>query len=160
MRKIIIVAMTQDRVIGKNGEIPWHYPSDFKHFKQKTTGHPVVMGSSTYRSLPDSSRPLENRKNIVLTRSGVDLDEEFVEVSSLEEAWEEAEAAGTGKVFIAGGESVYRQTLDEADEMIITIVPDEVDGDSHFPDWKEENWEEVTTETKEKLRFHYFERKR
>lgn len=152
MEKIIIAAISENGVIGKDGDIPWHYPEDLEHFKQKTIGHPVVMGSNTYRSLPEDFKPLPGRKNIVLTRSELDTDESVSIANSLKEAWDIAENVDD-KVFIIGGASIYKQTLDEADRMIITRIHEEYDGDTFFPKWKTDNWKEVKTDEREDFSF-------
>lgn len=156
MKKIIIAAMDEEKGIGRNGELPWHYTEDMEHFKQKTMGHPVVMGKNTYLSLPESVRPLPGRTNIVLTRSSLEIDDIVEIANSLEEAWNKAENHDDEKVFIAGGESVYSQTLDTADKMIITRVPGTHDADTYFPDWDRENWILESKEEKGKLRFEEY----
>lgn len=138
MKKIIIAAMDEGKAIGKNGEIPWHYPEDLKHFKEKTTGYSVLMGRKTYESLPEDFRPLSDRENIVLTRSNTTFNESVKIANSLEEAYEAAE---NEKLFIAGGATVYRQALDDADKMVLTRIPEKHDGDTFFPEWEDENWE-------------------
>lgn len=153
VQKIIIAAVAENGVIGKDGGIPWHHPEDLQHFRETTTGHPVVMGSSTYRSLPDDYKPLPDRTNIVLTSSGIDADESVEIANSLDEAWSIAEKEGTGKVFVAGGASVYEQTVDEADKMIITEVHQEYDGDTFFPEYSGENWKEVKRDDREGISF-------
>jgi len=157
MEKVIIVAMDEKRVIGKNGDIPWHYPEDMKHFREKTTGNAVLMGRKTYFSIPEEFRPLEDRKNIVLTGSNPDLPGKVEKAGSLEEAWRIGERHSE-KLFIAGGSSVYRQTMEEADRMMVTRIHEEYDGDSYFPEWKEENWREVSREDGEELSFIEYER--
>jgi len=137
MKRIIIAAMDEENAIGKDNEIPWHYPEDLKYFKEKTTGHSVLMGRKTYESLPESFTPLPDRQNIVLTRSNPDLGESVKVANSLEEGFEIAE---NEKVFIAGGASIYRQTLDLADKMLITRVPRDHNGDTFFPEFNEDNW--------------------
>lgn len=159
MEKVIIAAMDENNTIGKDGDIPWHFPEDLKHFKKATTGYPVVMGSETYKSLPDDYRPLSNRKNIVLTRSGVDLDEDFIEAENLEDAWKLAEETGKDKVFIAGGSTVYRQTLDQAEKMMITRIHSEYDGDTYFPEWDHDKWIETRRDERSELSFITYERK-
>lgn len=153
MRKIIIAAIDEEKAIGKYGEIPWHYPEDLKHFKERTTGHSVLMGRKTYESLSEDFRPLPNRENIVLTRSGPEFNESVKVVNSLKEAYKEAE---NKKLFIAGGTSVYEQTLKDADKMILTRVPGTHDGDTFFPDWKEENWDLKSKTEKDELVFEEF----
>ena len=156
MKKIIIAAMDEEKAIGKNGEIPWHYPEDLKHFKDKTTGHSVLMGRKTYLSLPEGFRPLPDRENIVLTRSNPNLDESVKMVNSLDEAYKAVE---NEKVFIAGGASVYQQTLSDADRMILTRVPGNHDGDTFFPEWNEENWELESRREEKELVFEEFTHK-
>ncbi len=151
MKKTIIAAVSKNGVIGKNGDIPWHYPEDLKHFKETTTGHPVIMGRKTFESLPEDYRPLPGRENIVLTRSGVENDE-VTEAGSLEEAYSKA-AEESEEAFVIGGESVYRQSLPEADRMILTRVHDEFDGDTYFPEWDESKWEEVGRDEREEISF-------
>ena len=158
MKKIIIAAMGKQRTIGKNGEIPWHFPEDLRHFKEKTSGHAVVMGRKTFQSLPSSFKPLPDRENIVLTRSDFSPKNDSVKVaSSLEEAWKKA---GNEKVFIIGGESIYEQTLSQADKMILTKIDAEYSGDTFFPEYSEENWREVERIDKDELSFVEYQRKR
>lgn len=152
MEKIIIAAVSENGVIGKDGDVPWHYPEDLEHFREKTTGHTVLMGRKTYFSLPENYRPLPDRKNIVLSRSNPDLPEEVELANSLEEGFRIAEEHGN-KCFIIGGQGVYSQTLERADRMIITEVHREVDGDTYFPDWNSENWEEIERDDREQLSF-------
>lgn len=151
MEKIIIAAVAENGAIGKDGEIPWHIPEDLKHFKQKTAGHPVIMGRKTFESLPENFRPLPNRTNIVLTRS--DMNKEGIRIAgSLEEAYSIAEELDD-KAFIIGGASVYEQALTEADKMEITEVKKEVDGDTFFPDFDREEWDEEKRESHEEFDF-------
>lgn len=157
MEKIIIVAVSENGVIGKDGDIPWHYPEDLKHFKKKTMDHPVIMGSSTYRSLPEDFKPLPGRKNIVLTRSGIDVDESVSVANSLDEAWKIA-GEYDEKAFIIGGATIYEQTLDEADKLVLTRIHEEYDGDTFFPDWNKENWKEAKRDEREDLSFLEYER--
>ena len=157
MEKIIIVAVSENGVIGKDGDIPWHYPEDLKHFKKKTMDHPVIMGSSTYRSLPEDFKPLPGRKNIVLTRSGIDVDESVSVANSLDEAWKIA-GEHDEKAFIIGGATIYEQTLKDADKLVLTRIHEEYDGDTFFPDWNKENWKEVKRDELEELSFLEYER--
>lgn len=152
MEKIIIAAVAENGVIGRDDDVPWHYPEDLEHFKEKTMGHPVLMGRKTYFSLPEKYRPLPGRKNIVLSRSNPQLSESVELANSLDEAWETAEEYDN-KVFIIGGAGIYKQALEEADKMILTEVHDEYEGDTYFPEWNEENWEEVKRDEREELSF-------
>ena len=145
--------MDDERAIGKNGEIPWHYPKDMNHFKAKTTGHSVLMGRKTYESLPENYRPLPERENIVLTRSNPDLDESVKIANSLDEAYEITE---NNKLFIAGGASVYKQAMKDADKMILTHIPGKHQGDTFFPAWNEDEWMLSSRRTEDELIFEEF----
>lgn len=158
MEKIIIAAVAENGVIGNDGDVPWHYSEDLKHFREKTTGHPVVMGRKTYFSLPDDYQPLPDRKNIVLSRSNPDLPEEVALAQSLDEARDIA-SKHDEKVFIIGGAGVYEQALDEADRMILTEIHEEVEGDTCFPDWEEAKWEEIERDDREEISFVEYEKK-
>lgn len=155
MEKIIIVGMDEENGIGKNDDIPWHYSEDLKHFKDETTGHTVLMGRTTFNSLPDDYRPLPNRETIVLTRSG--LEEEYrtvEEASSLEEAYSKADSP----LYIAGGSSVYRQTIDDAEKLIVTRIPGKHDCDSFFPDI-DDSWIKDMEKDLGELTVEYFRKK-
>lgn len=159
MEKIIIVAVSENNVIGKDGDIPWHIPEDLKHFKEKTTGNSVIMGRKTFKSLPEDYRPLPNRKNIVLTRSGLEEKPKGVEeVESFEDAYESAEEYGE-KAFVIGGASIYEQALDDVERIVLTRIHEEYDGDTFFPEINEEKWEEVERDNRENLSFIEYTRK-
>jgi len=155
VEKVVVVATDENNVIGKDGEIPWYYPEDLRHFQKLTTGHPVVMGRSTYESLPDSHRPLPDRTNVVLTRSG--LDSEELEYENVREAGSLQEALSisgelSDTVFISGGQTVYEQTLEDADRIELTRVHDTHSGDTFFPELGDE-WTETSREDREQLSF-------
>lgn len=157
MEKIIIAAVAENNVIGKDGDIPWHIPEDLQHFKKKTTEHTVVMGRKTFQSLPNSFKPLPNRQNIVLTRSNFQPENESVKTAnSLDEAWQKAE---NEKIFIIGGAGIYKQTLKEADKMILTKIHKEYEGDTYFPKWNQENWKEAKRDNREDISFVEYKRK-
>lgn len=139
---IIIAAMAQNRTIGKNNDLIWHLPNDLKRFKRLTLGHPMIMGSKTFDSL--GGKPLPKRTNIVITRrADFQAPGAFV-VHSLKDAIEMAKKEDE-TVFIAGGGEIYRQALEHADAMELTIIHRDYDGDTSFPIWGEE-WEEVARE--------------
>lgn len=152
MKKIIIAAVSENRVIGKDGDIPWHFPEDLKHFKEETTGSPVVMGRGTFESLPDDFQPLPNRTNIVLTRSEPSYEESVEIANSLEEALQIASKNGK-KVYIIGGASVYKQAIESADKMILTEIHEKYEGDTYFPEFNEEKWKETERDDREELSF-------
>ena len=130
----IIVAMTNNRVIGKDNEMPWHLSDDLKNFKKLTLGKTVIMGRLTYDSI---GKPLPNRRNIVVSRS---LKDKKVNVlSNVEEALEVTSAEE--EVFIIGGQDIYLQTIKKATKLYITMIDSEIEGDKFFPnidlsDWK------------------------
>ncbi len=129
----IVVAHSANRVIGRDGGLPWHLPTDLRRFKELTTGGTVVMGRRTYESLPERFRPLPGRRNLVVSRAGCDAPEVF---GSVEAA---LEAAG-GDCFVIGGGEVYAQTVPLADRVYATEVAAEVDGDVFFPQLAETEW--------------------
>jgi len=133
MTKIsLIAAMANDRVIGKDNDMPWHMPADLKHFKQVTMGKPVIMGRKTYESI---GRPLPGRTNIVITRN-LDWKIDGVEVvNSPENALELLQ--DVEEVMVIGGGNIYQQFLPKADCLYLTFIDLEVEGDTRFPDWKQ-----------------------
>ena len=145
----IIVAMDENRVIGKDNKIPWHIPNDLKRFKRLTTGHPVIMGRKTYQSICVAiGKPLPNRINIVLTRHDThELSACCTPVSSWEEALKRARVSTGGEeTFIIGGAEIYKLALPHVDRIYLTrvhtIIPD---GDTLFPKWNPEEWHDVVT---------------
>lgn len=151
----LIAAMTPDRVIGTNNQMPWHIPEDFQHFKRTTLGHAIVMGRKTFESI--GGKPLPKRKNIVVSRSmppvkGIDV------CRTLEDALAKAASYGS-ETFICGGEDIYRQTLPLADRMILSIVERKCDGDAHFPEFDETEWTVTKKETHPEFVILYYERK-
>lgn len=143
MEKCIIVAVADNYGIGKKGDLPWHLSEDLQYFKNTTRGYPVIMGRTTYFSLP--FRPLKGRKNIVLNLGG-DPIPEVTCVYSFEEAYKEAEATGADKCFVMGGASVYKAAMPDMDLLYITHVHTEVkDADVFFPVIDHAVWERVST---------------
>jgi dihydrofolate reductase len=132
---LVVAWAGRDRVIGRDGGLPWRLPSDMKHFKELTTGGTVVMGRRTWESIPDRFRPLPERRNIVLssTRGTLPGAETF---SSLESA---LAAAGTD-AYIIGGGATYAETLPLADRVYATEIAGEVDGDTFFPALDPADW--------------------
>lgn len=133
----MIWAQALDRIIGRDGEMPWHLPEDFAHFKSKTVGAPVIMGRTTWESLPAKSRPLPGRTNIVLTRNPAFSATGAVVVGSTKQAIAAAqEAAGTSgssRIWIIGGANVYEQFMPYAQTLEITDINLEVVGDTRAP---------------------------
>jgi dihydrofolate reductase len=144
MSKISIIAAVADNyAIGKANNLPWHLPADLKHFRQLTTGHAIVMGKRTFESLPKG--PLSNRKNIVLTSvMSEGVNEGYFEADSLEDAVYLCEHEE--KVFIIGGATVYKQSVNKVDTMYITWIHNDFSADTYFPEIDFNEWKEVNRE--------------
>lgn len=144
---IVIAAVAQNRVIGKDGDIPWRIKEDFQHFRDKTSGHPCIMGDKTYESLPDNAKPLPGRENIVLT-----FDKNYhPEGAKVFFSWEDAieYCRDKEKAYICGGASIYRLGLQVADTLELTRIHKDIDGDVFFPEINFDDWELINTEDKE-----------
>lgn len=138
MEKCLIVAIADDHAIGVKGGLPWHLSEDLKYFKRTTAGYPVIMGRTTYFSLP--FHPLKGRKNIVLNLGGDPIPEATC-VYSFDEAFAEAEADGKEKCFVMGGASVYRAAIDMMDRLYITHVHTTIpEADAFFPEINPDVW--------------------
>lgn len=133
----LIVAMSQNRVIGRGGALPWRLSADLQRFKKLTMGHHIVMGRKTFESI---GRPLAGRKMIVVTRQEDYCADHACVAHSLPQAIEIAQAAGDEEVFITGGSEIYRQGLEVADRVYLTLVHAEVDGDAYFPEIDVDRW--------------------
>ena len=131
----IIVAMTRDRVIGRDGTTPWHYSADLKRFKRLTSHSTIIMGRKTWDSLP--KKPLPQRQNIVISRSKLSEVEHY---SSIPDA---IAAARYDSVWCIGGASIYEQTVDECHLLDITYVPEKIDpaGCVLFPEVNWSRWD-------------------
>lgn len=142
MKISMIAAMTQNRVIGKNNDLPWSLPDDFAYFKRVTSGHHVIMGRKNFDSLPAKFKPLPNRKNLVVTRN-TDFSYPGVSVfHSLEAAVDSARADGETEAFIIGGGEIYKLGLAIADTIYLTEINGVIAGDTHFPVFDKTCWKE------------------
>ena len=149
MKIVIHVAISRNGVIGRDGDLPWRLSTDMRRFKAATMGKPVVMGRKTWQSFP--RRPLPGRANIVVTRNPDFHDEGAIVAHSLDEAITIARntAHETGKVdeiCVIGGGEIYAQAMDLADELHVTHVLADVEGDARFPAIDPASWETVTSE--------------
>lgn len=153
----VIVAMTKDRVIGKDGTLPWHLSEDLKLFKAHTTGNIVIMGRKTFDSI---GRPLPNRRNIVVSKSIREAEkvpgvEYFPDLDHALAAAQE----GEGRIFIIGGASIYHQMIEKADRLYISLVEGDFEGDTYFPEIKDDVWKVVKTEPHTGFALKVYERK-
>ncbi len=135
----MIWAQTPDRVIGADGDLPWHLPEDLNHFKELTHGHPVIMGRRTWGSFPEKYRPLPGRTNIVVSRRQSAADQMrqagAVVVPGFQEALEAAhEADGLDLIWVIGGATLFEQALDVATLAEVTVIDTDADGDTFAPE--------------------------
>ena len=130
----IICAIAKNRAIGKNNELLWHIKEDFKFFKEKTTGHVLVMGQKTFESI---GKPLPNRTTIVLSNDPEFKIEGVVIARNFEEVFEKARELEKEEVFICGGGSVYAQTIGMVDKLYLTVVKKDFEADTFFPEYAE-----------------------
>lgn len=136
----IIVAMGRQNQIGLNGTMPWHLSDDFKNFKKLTTGHSIIMGRKTFDSI---GKALPNRLNFVITSKPENVSAyNICTVKNLEQAIKKA-AITDKEIFIIGGASIYRQSLDMADKLIITHVDYDGEADTFMPDIDWKQWKVV-----------------
>jgi len=138
----LVAAVARGGVIGRDGGIPWRLPEDLAQFKALTTGHAVVMGRRTWESIPDRFRPLPGRRNVVITRDPDWAAEGAERAGSVEEAL--ARLGDEERVFVIGGAQVYAAALPHADELVLTEIGLDVDGDTRFPEWDRAAFEEVS----------------
>lgn len=137
----LIAAMDKNNIIGQDNDMPWHLPDDLKFFKKNTQGKVVIMGRKTFQSI--GSKPLPNRRNIVISRNysfdakGADL------YSSVEAA---IKSCNTEEIMIIGGGQLYKMMLPQASKLFITIVDAEIEGDTRFPTWSNNDWQETSSE--------------
>lgn len=159
MRIVIISAIASNRVIGRsNGEMPWHIKEEFQHFKNVTLGSPIIMGRKTFETL---GKPLKGRENIIISRNKnfkVDF-EEIKILHSIKDSINYCELKSYEKAFIIGGGEIYRQALDIADEMILSFMKFEAEGDVVFPEFESDNWQKVSTEDREQFEVVKYVRK-
>jgi len=147
MKKSLIVALSQNHVIGRNNNLPWYLPNDLKYFKQVTMGLPIVMGRKTFESI---GKPLPGRTNIVVTRNTDWRAEGVRAVHSLEDAFTLAESIaeidGREELMIIGGDQIYQAALPLVDRMYLTEVHAEIQGDAYFPKFDRDAWDIVGCE--------------
>jgi len=146
MRLILVVAMAQNRVIGRDNGLPWHLPEDLKHFKAKTMGLPMIMGRKTWESI---GRPLPGRTSIVVSRSTVlEPVDGMLPVADIDSAIRAAEGlvGADGDCAVVGGAEIYRQTLPLADVIELTLIEQDVVGDTEFPAYDQSEWDSLVGE--------------
>lgn len=138
----LIVATTENNVIGHLNKIPWYMPRDLKHFASVTKGHSVIMGRNTYESIiARLGRPLPDRTNFVVTRNSDFKAEGCIVVHSLLDALEKT--SGETEVFVIGGSQLYAEAISKADKIYRTLIHTKIDGDAFFPEIELDKWKLV-----------------
>ena len=152
MKIALIVATSQNNVIGLDNQLPWHLPEDLQYFKAVTMGKPILMGRKTFDSI---GRPLPGRVNIVLTRDtnwtaqGVEVVNDLdAAIAASEKA---CKAADTDELMIIGGEQIYRKFLPVANKLYLTKVEAEIEGDAYFPAIDSKQWRQVAEKIPEEV---------
>lgn len=133
--------MANNRVIGKDNQMPWHLPADLQHFKKVTLGKPIIMGRKTYESI---GRPLPGRLNIVISSNAEYKLEGCETVTSVEDAYKLVE--NEEEVFIIGGGRLYGELINQVDKLYLTFIDLDVEGDTHFPDYEKLDIKEISRE--------------
>lgn len=155
-RIVLVAAVADNGVIGRDGAMPWHLPEDLRHFREVTTGHTVVMGRVTYESI---GRPLPNRTNVVITRDpewAAGRPDGVVVARSLEEA---LTSTGADQVVVMGGAQVYEAAMPLADVQILTEVHQSPEGDTFYPAFDRAEWRETRREPHDGYDFVWLERR-
>ena len=139
----IIVAVSENNIIGRNNDLPWHLPADMKFFKETTMGHCVIMGRKNFQSIPDKYRPLEGRTNIVVTRQKGFQAPGVKVAHSLEDAIQVARDQHDEECFIIGGGEIFSQSMEMCDRIYLTRIHKSFEGDVHFPEIDNTKWKIV-----------------
>lgn len=149
----LIAAAAENNALGKDNDLVWHLPDDFKRFKAITSGHFIIMGRKTFESFP---KPLPNRTHIIITRQKeYQVPEGCLVVASIEEALQLC--LQNEEVFIIGGGEIYKQSIEIADKIELTRVHTEVEADTFFPEIDPNNWKLVEEEYHPKDEKHQFD---
>ena len=156
---IIIVAVAENNVIGKDNKLIWKLPADMQFFKDKTIGHCVITGRKNYESIPEKFRPLVGRTNIVITRQKDYKAPGAIIVDSINEAIKTAKKINNSEIFIIGGAEIYKQSLPFVNKIYLTKINSTFDGDVFFPilgdEWKEINRTKGLTDEKNKYDYNF-----
>ena len=148
----LIAAAAENNALGKDNDLLWHLPNDFKRFKEITSGHHIIMGRKTFESFP---KPLPNRTHVIITRQKEYLVENCIVVHSLEDAI--AISPQNEEVFIIGGAQIYEQSIPLADKIDLTRVHTSLDADAFFPEFDTSEWNLVFSEKHFKDEKHQYD---
>ncbi|MBE4910142.1 dihydrofolate reductase [Bacillus luteolus] len=137
----LLVAMDNNRLIGKDNDLPWRLPADLAYFKRVTMGHSIIMGRKTFDSI---GRPLPGRENIIITRNTEYKADGCIVIHSIEEVLEMNQE--NKELFIIGGAEIFKEVLPYADRLYITEIDDVFEGDTFFPAFPLNEWQKTTSE--------------
>lgn len=140
----MIAALSKNKVIGKNNDLPWKLPDDMKFFMETTKGHHTIMGRKNYDSIPPKFKPLPNRTNIVVTRQKGFRAPGCTVVDSLEKGLKIARANKELETFVIGGAEIYKLALPLADRLYLTEIDAVIEGDTYFPNFDAAEWSEIS----------------
>ena len=159
MKINLIVAASENNVIGIKNDLPWALPNDMNYFKKKTLGHTVIMGRKNYISIPEKFRPLPNRENIILTSKQNFTAEKCRIFNSLESSITYCEKMKRKEIFIIGGGEVYKYALKEKliDTIFLTRVHTTIKGDTFFPKLNLDKWKVISKERNNKDSSHKYD---
>ena len=148
----MIAAAAENKALGKDNQLIWHLPNDFKRFKSLTTGHHIIMGRKTFESFP---KPLPNRTHVIITRQSDYQAEGCIVVDSIEEAIEKCPE--NEESFIIGGGEIYRLAMPYSDKIELTVVHHVFDADAFFPEINPEDWQLTQTDFQTKDEKHLYD---
>ena len=137
MRISLLLAASENNIIGKNNQLPWHLPDDLRYFKNLTWALPILMGRKTFDSI---GKPLPGRKSIVITRNNDWRHEGVDVVHSVDEAVDQAAASGAKEIFVIGGAQIFKAALPKANRIYLTRIHHHFDGDVFFPEINTQDW--------------------
>lgn len=132
----LMLAMDENRLIGRDNQLPWYLPADLQYFKKVTMGHPIVMGRKTFESI---GRVLPGRENIVVTRNAEFKAEDVTVLHSIDDVKKLADSSEQ-ELFVIGGAEIFKEILPVTDRLYITEIHHAFEGDTHFPEIEEEDW--------------------
>ena len=148
----LVVACAENRVIGRDGQLPWDIPEDMEHFHRTTAGQTVVLGRVCYQTWPHVS--IDGRQPVVITSNSSLIDPPANSAGSVDEALSIAQSL-SGDIMICGGQSIYEETLERADRIILTLVQAEIPGDTYFQEWRHLNWREIVKRGSSDANYRY-----
>lgn len=139
-----IAALSKNKVIGKNNDLPWRLPDDMKFFMTTTKGHHVIIGRKNYDSLHPKFKPLPNRTNIVITKQENYQAPGCLIINKLEPGLEIAQKNGEIECFIIGGAEIYKLALPHTNRLYLTEIDAHIEGDTYFPEFDHGRWKEIS----------------